>query len=162
MSLFDIFKRKTNDDIWQIEDPAYFVCEMNERICEKCKYGDEIQKLSSPEKTFYIVQQLEMEVNNGGFSQFFFNSAGNFSNDLVQCFTEIGALKIAAICRMALDAFGTKLPENWEARQNLLDELESDEINDILSECDDAFYAYPDDLNALSYAYVMHHKDAFN
>ena len=35
-------------------------------------------------------------------------------------------------------------------------------INEILSEYDDLFYAYEEDLNKLNYTYVQNHADAFS
>ena len=43
-----------------------------------------------------------------------------------------------------------------------MEALGSDEIDEILSECDDAFYRYEDDLEELTYTFVMQHKDQFH
>jgi len=43
-----------------------------------------------------------------------------------------------------------------------LDELESDELDEIFEECDDAFFAYEDDLTELNYNFVMKNKEQFN
>lgn len=117
--------------------------------------------LSDAERVFYITQILEMEVNNGGFSQFFDNSSGDFSNELVDAFTTIGANKTAAICQKAIDAFGRDIPVDRDERQEMLDELESEEFEEALGECDDAFFAYEDDLNKLNYNFVMKNKEQF-
>ena len=44
----------------------------------------------------------------------------------------------------------------------MLDELESDELDEILEECDDAFFAYEDDLNELNYNFAMKNKEQFS
>ncbi len=36
----------------------------------------ELEELSGPQKTFHYIQELEREVNNGGFNQYFINSSG--------------------------------------------------------------------------------------
>ena len=149
------------EQIWSITDTNDFVIAMSEHITEKAQYGENISALSEAERVFYITQILEMEVNNGGFSQFFFNSSGNFSNELVSAFTAIGANKTAAICQKAINAFGRDIPNDWEARNEMLDELESDEIDEILEECDSVFFAYEEDLNALNYNFVMNNKEQF-
>lgn len=79
-------KTKNIDDIWKIEEKEAFVIEMAQYIAEKSKYGDEMEALSAEQRAFYITQILEMEVNNGGFSQFFFNSSGMFANELISSF----------------------------------------------------------------------------
>ena len=117
--------------------------------------------LSEAERIFYITQSLEMEVNNGGFSQFFYNFSGSFSNELVSAFTAIGANATAAICQKAISAFGREIPVDRDERQDMLDELECEEIDEILEECDDDFYDYEDNLNELNYNFVIKNKESF-
>lgn len=150
------------DHIWEITDEDDFVIALSDYIAQKCNYGYEIAALSEAERVFFIAQSLEMEVNNGGFNQFFFNSAGNFSGELVAAFEAIGAVKTAEICQRALDAFGCQVPADRTARQDLLEELEGTEFDDILDQCDSDFYDYEENLNALNYAFVMKHKDQFH
>ena len=83
------------NEIWKIEDKEDFVIEMDQYIAEKCEYGDNMGILNEEQRVFYITQALEMEVNNGGFSQFFFNSDGVFANELVSAFERINATKTA-------------------------------------------------------------------
>ncbi len=135
-----------------------FVVDMCDTVCEKCKYGDDIEKLNEHERVFYVTQILEQEVNNGGFSQFFYNSSGDFSNELVDAFTKIGALKTAEICKKALAVFNGNVPSDRDEREELLDNLDCD---DVLSECDDEFYEYEDNLEELNYTYIMEHRSFF-
>jgi len=135
-----------------------FIIATLEAICEKCKYGEAMEMLNEHERVFYVTQILEQEVNNGGFSQFFFNSSGDLSNELVDAFTKIGALKTAKICKKALAVFNGKVPTDRDEREELLDSLDCD---DVLSECDDEFYEYEDSLDELNYAYVMKHRNSF-
>ena len=136
-----------------------FVVDLCAAICKKCEYGDAIEKLNEHERVFYITQTLEQEVNNGGFSQYFYNSSGDFSNELVDAFTKIGALQTADICKKALAVFEGIVPTDRDERDALLDNLDCDEIWDA---CDDAFYEYEDNLTALNYAYIMQHRAFFN
>ena len=170
MGLFDMFKKKDkvikgNDNmehIWNLTDTNDFVVAMTEHLNNKTQYGEDMSALSEAERIFYITQSLEMEVNNGGFSQFFYNSSGNFSNELVGAFTAIGANATAAICQKAISAFGRDIPVDKDEREEMLDELESDEFDEILEECDNAFYDYEDNLNELNYNFVMKNKEFFN
>lgn len=165
MGLFDLFKKKEQPkSIWEIEDKDELIMELLGQIEEKCDYGENMTTLNEQERIFYITQQLEMEVNNGGFSQFFYNSSGDFSNELVKAFEEIFAYHTAGICQKAIDAFGREIPVDRDEREELLDELEgeeADKLDEILSECDDAFYEYKEDLTKLNYEYVMRNKEAF-
>lgn len=151
----------TMDQIWKIEDPNDFMIALSDHIAQKCQYGEDMSVLSAPERTIFITQSLEMEVNNGGFSQFFYNSSGDFSGELAAAFTAIGADKTAAICQQAISAFGQELPSDREARIGMLDDCESDDLDEALEECDNAFYEYQDDLNTLNYTYVLNHKESF-
>jgi len=156
-------KRDTKvEHIWSLTDTNDFVIAMTEHLNEKTQYGDDLSVLSDAERIFYITQTLEMEVNNGGFSQFFYNSSGDFSNELVGAFTAIGANATAAICQKAIDAFGRDIPADRDARIELLEKLEGDEFDEILEECDDAFFAYEEDLNELNYNFVMKNKEQFS
>ena len=169
MGLFDMFKKKDkvvkgNDNmehIWNLTDTNDFVVAMTEHLDNKTQYGEDMSALSEAERIFYITQTLEMEVNNGGFSQFFYNSSGNFSNELVGAFTAIGANATAAICQKAISAFGRDIPVDRDEREEMLDELESDEFDKILEECDNAFCDYEDNLNELNYNFVMKNKEFF-
>lgn len=103
--------------------------------------------LSGSERIFYITQSCEQEINNGGFSQYLFNSSGGLAGELAQAYREIGAVKTAAICGRALEALGGALPP--------------DEAGRCLEECTGAFLRYEEDLNALSHAYVRRHQGEF-
>ena len=37
------------------------------------------KELTKPQQMIFIIEQVEAEVNNGGFNQFFYNSSGKFS-----------------------------------------------------------------------------------
>ena len=154
-----MFGRKK--DIWKIKDQNKFIIALCDQTSQKCQDGDNMSALNAPERVFYITQLLEMEVNNGGFDQFFFNSSGNFSNEVVAAFTEIGAYRTAEICKKALTALGKAVPADRDERVKMLNAAASKKVEKLLSECDDAFYDYADDLNALNYAYVMKHKEFF-
>ena len=155
----EVLHEKSLEEIWRIEDKTNLIIALSGYLAEKSRYGDEMSAFSEPEKIVYITQSLEMEVNNGGFSQFFFNSSGDFANEVVDAFMEIGAKKTAAICRKANSIYGETVPHDRDEREDLL--LDNDEIENILDECDNAFFEYEDDLVALCYEYVMKHKKSF-
>ncbi len=155
---------KSIDEIWKMKDKNEFVISMYLNIAEKCEYGAAMQNLNDEQRIFYITQALEMEVNNGGFSQFFFNSDGCFGDELVSSFEKIGAIKTAEICKNAISVFPDKVPTDWETRQVFLtpdDEKEEERMEEIFNECDDAFYEYEDDLLELNYQFIINNKEAF-
>ena len=152
------------DEIWEIKDRNQFVTSMYLYIAEKCEYGDAMQNINDTQRVFYITQNLEMEVNNGGFSQYFFNSDGFFANEIVSAFEKIGAFKTAEICKKAIGIFPDAVPTDWEERQEFLtpdNEKEEERIEEILNECDMAFYEYEEDLEELNYQFIIKNKDSF-
>ena len=159
-----IFETKSIDEIWKIEKKENFVVEMAKYIAEKCEYGDNMETLNDEQRVIYITQALEMEVNNGGFAQFFFNSDGCFGNELVFSFEKIGAMKTAELCKKAISIYGDEVPTDRDERENILtpdDEKEEERIEEILSECDDAFFEYEDDLVELNYQFIINNKESF-
>ena len=130
-------------------------------LLDRCDYGQNIDVLNEYERTIVITQELENEVNNGGFEQFFDNSSGQFAYEIVPAFTRIGAGKTAEICAKAVGAFPHTLPADWEERRALLDEIEDKAVADILAACDDAFYAYEEDLESLNAAYIRKNLEHF-
>ena len=131
-------------------------------LCDVCDYGQNVDSLNEYERTIFVTQELENEVNNGGFFQFFDNSSGQFASEIVQAFIKIGAEKTAEICRKAVEAFGQELPVDWEERRSLLDQIADAAVADVLDACDTAFYSYEENLEALNAAYIRKHIEHFD
>ena|SRR2546425_6502117 len=116
---------------------------------------------STEEKTFLHVWELEAEVNNGGFEQYFCNSSGNHASEVVASLKAIGAHKAAAIAQKAISiAFGASTPSvNRDLRTSQVKAL-NDNARDQLAECDQAFFKYPDNLTELLFSFVAEHRKA--
>ena len=157
-------KRKTEKPalsaIWEETDENHFVTELSACVAEKCAYGDDFSALSPAERVFYLTQTCEEEVNNGGFDQLFFN-AGCGLRELPEAFRAIGAPKTADICARALAALGGEVPEDLEARREVLASREGEALTAALGACDEAFLRYEEDLAALNAAYVHAHREDF-
>jgi Domain of unknown function (DUF4375) len=80
---------------------------------------------------------LRAEVNNGGFHQYFFNSAGDLVPDAVDAAEASGVTELALLIRRALDLLDVQDPADRRARQDSLDDLDPEQFADI----DDAYYA---------------------
>ena len=165
MGLFDWFKKRRYDDLCdeELPDEEFEVDATVEyafdAIVAICADGEHMDALDPHQRILYVTQTLEQEVNNGGFSQYFYNSAGDLANELIAAFTAIGAYKTAAICQKALSAFRDGVPTDRAERQALLERLHSDKL---WEKCDDAFYEYEDDLESLNRAYILAHPDSFD
>jgi len=152
---------KSLPEIQKIEDKDDFRYELSSYILIKSKNGDKLNRLSKQERVLYVIDVCDMEVNNGGFDQYFFNSSGDQCNELVPALTEVKAFETAKICEKALNAFGCKIPSNRAKRNDLMDELESDSFTEKLNECDNEYYSNEENVNELIYSYVMENKKAF-
>ncbi|MDH0449508.1 MULTISPECIES: DMP19 family protein [unclassified Shewanella] len=95
-----------------------------------------------------LIEVLEAEINNGGFDQFFFNSAGDYTEETIQALVKIGANHTADIVRRAASKFPNDMPpKDRGARQELLEDISPD--SDAFEEFDEEFLAYEDDLTSL-------------
>lgn len=80
--------------------------------------------LTSEEALGVGVWLLEADVNNGGFDQYYFNSAGDFASTTVGALRKIGAHRTAEILAAANSEFPNSLPPSQrEERQLKLDEI---------------------------------------
>ena len=117
--------------------------------------------LSRPEQVFGGVWELEAEVNNGGFSQYFLNSSGRRAPLAPDALRAIGAPHFAEIAQAALAVMGSQVP--WtddDNRQEVVGHLGT-HAEAALDALDTKFYACPEDLSALLYTYVAEHRTDF-
>ncbi|QSX31187.1 DMP19 family protein [Shewanella cyperi] len=99
-----------------------------------------------------LIDALEAEINNGGFDQFFFNSAGDYTEETIQALVKIGANHTAHIVKKAASKFPNGMPpKDRDARQELLDEVSPE--SDAFEEIDEEFLAYEDNLSSLVSCY---------
>jgi Domain of unknown function (DUF4375) len=83
--------------------------EMNRRLIKLSESSTgrfwriDYDKLSTPEQVFLLIWELESEVNNDGFHQYFHNSSGAL---VVSALKTVGAEAIADIAQRALNAVG--------------------------------------------------------
>jgi len=122
---------------------------------------EEFAQQSGPQKVFTAVWEVESEVNNGGFAQYFSNESAESAPFVVEALETIGASQTAAICRRAiLTAFPNGLPRTVEAIRLAADDF-SEEIVEKLGSFDQEFFAYPHSLTDLLFAYVSARPDEF-
>lgn len=109
--------------------------------------SDGLESLSKAEKVLLAVLELEQEVNNGGFHQYYYNSTGDFALSTPAAFDSIGAHNVAQIVLEANAFFGKSgPPTKTEDRRTRLEEL-GDEL--FFEKKDEVFLSYPDDIAAL-------------
>ena len=118
-------------------------------------------ELTETEKIIRAVEDLEMEVNNGGFHQYFYNSAGDHWQDCLVGLEKVGASKTGLLFKSALSIFNeASPPEDRLQRQEVAGKLKKEKF-EFLDQLDQKFYKYEDNLTALLFKYVEKHREDF-
>jgi hypothetical protein len=124
-------------------------------------YKEDFANQSFPQKVFSAIWQVEAEVNNGGFSQYFFNDSKASAWFVALALEHIGAPKTANICERAISAaFPSGLPDDLDSIRSAAADFPKD-ILEKLYALDKEFYSYPHDLTDLLFAYAKRHPDEF-
>lgn len=115
-----------------------------------------VESLSPIEAVGVGIWTLEEEVNNGGFDQYYFNSAGDLALSTVTALKSIGAVRAARILEAANAAFPDASPPGDRfKRQDALDEhVDRSHFEPLDAE----FYTYPDNLLSLLASYLRNHS----
>jgi hypothetical protein len=138
-------------------DIEAYLISLSEKVCPGL-WDEGWDSLSPAEQIFACVWQLEAEVNNGGFDQFYSDSAGDHAAETVAALERIGAGHTAAVVRRANALFGIGgPPRDRDTREDALDQVREDREGEF-EELDSAFYEYKDNLSQLLYVYVMEHR----
>jgi hypothetical protein len=111
------------------------------------------------QKAFSAIWELESQVNNGGFDQYFRNSESEIIAYAPIALQQISAHTCAEIVKAAIATIAP-IPAEDDARIDALDSaLEADE--ELLEELDSQFFSYPDNLTELLFAFVANNQDEF-
>jgi HEAT repeat protein len=128
-------------------------------LLEKMGEGD-INKLTEPQRAYFLVWTLKCEVSNGGFAQYFVNSSGDHADETLDALAMIGALQTADILRRAMNLFGADGPSSDQDERH--EQLASrDDAIAFLRELDTEFYKYPDRLLERLADYARAHAQHF-
>ena len=137
------------------------IIEIDNYLCKLCSYGDRLDCLTEPQKIFYFNQNLEREINNGGFDQYFNNSSGDFTYETLTSLRAIGANKTSDILQQAIDQFpNSKVPKDRAERQEILEQIQ-EKANEIWEQLDQMFYKYEDNLFDLNIAFIRQNRNLF-
>src|SRR5689334_10222131 len=111
----------TIEDVLAIEDDTGFAIALGELIFPRFE-REGFGALTPPEQVAHCIHWLELEVNNGGFHQFFWNSAGDLASETLGALELIAAPRFADIMRRAIAAFPEgDPPADRDARCDVLD-----------------------------------------
>lgn len=148
-------------EILQIEDDTKFAIAMSDLVVSR-EAAVGYQQLTSPERVVLCLDALEREVNNGGFAQFFENSAGDHALETIEALRTLGAPRVAGLVAEAVAVFPDGGPAtDRERRQRQVEQLD-DRARAKLDQLDGAFQDYPERLTVLERQYVRDHQEQFN
>lgn len=147
------------DDILNLQNEEEIILKIGERVWKKTQYDyNNFSNLNEIEKTFIYVDILEGQVNNGGFDQFFFNSSGDFTYEVLESYKNIGAYKTAKIINEAIKLFPTvPVSKDTETRRIIMQDL-SEEISEKWNQLDDQFYEYEENIVIYMIDYIKKNK----
>lgn len=121
----------------------------------------EFSDQSEEQQVFSAIWELESQVNNGGFAQYFQSEEGYTANTAPSALRAIGAVKCADLVRRALAMVTVDgLPDDQSAREQLIEVLDT-RAQEALEALDQEFMAYPDNLTDLLFEYVRLRPHAF-
>lgn len=114
---------------------------------------EQYAKLERTKQVVWCIHQLEAEVNNGGFHQFFSNSSGHYTKEALAALHAIEAYTTAELLDRAIKiAYPDGFPS--DPRNHETDVSDSDEVMDALTQIDEIFWGYEEDLSSLVNQYL--------
>lgn len=141
--------------------------------------------LSDEERIVLAVEALEREVNNGGYSQFFFNSSREYAPIIVDALARIGCPEAAALARQAIEAIRpaawapeaiaaavasysetersrwVKTPGSILMERSPIDGQEThDAMSKALDQCDQSFYQATENIGGRLVEFVKTNKES--
>ncbi|CAI8246862.1 MAG: Uncharacterised protein [Polaribacter sp. SA4-10] len=135
------------------------IIRIGEIIGKKITERDVFTGLNDYEKTFIYIDIFENHTTNGGFEEFFWNSSGQFSHEILEAYEAIGATKTATLIYNAFTAFGEiPIPKDNAFRKKILIDLKS-EAWDVL---DQAFYKSKENIVPLILSFVARNSAYFD
>jgi hypothetical protein len=145
------------------EDQANFdlVCRLVDQVRDRLARGP-FASLTNCERTVWTVWWLEAGVNNGGFDQYFFNSAGDLAGGAAEALRNINAARCAEIVAQAIAVFPAPGPSPERAARIRQLEALSLEQKERLNTLTNRFYEYPDPLEPLLADYARRHPQEFS
>ena len=119
------------------------------------------EALTEEERVFLAIEALEREVNNGGYDQFFTNSSNEYASIVVNSLNRIGCVEIAKLTQQAIDCLEIEGPLCVETIERAM-EIENEERDEKLSQCDDQYYDIAGDLADPLLEFITINKDKIN
>jgi len=117
------------------------IIRIGEIIGKKIKKRDNFEELNEFEKTFIFIEIFENHTTDGGFETFFWNTAGQFSHEILEAYEKIGAKNTTSIMYDSFLLFGViPIPKNTDVRREILSKINPNSwinLNEKYYNCND-------------------------
>jgi hypothetical protein len=135
------------------------IIRIGEIIGKKIKKRDNFENLNEFEKTFIFIDIFENHTTDGGFETFFWNTAGQFSHEILEAYEKIGAKNTASIMYDSFLLFGEiPIPKNTDMRREVLSKINpSSWIN-----LDEQYYNCNDNVVLLVLEFIKNNTKYFD
>lgn len=152
------------EEFSHLDDPSYKIFRAAlDTVFDKGNGRDEhVERLSEECRLVYLLWCFNGEIYNGGFDQFFTNSAGNYSAEVLKGLEIIGATHAHALLQRAMRWFPNGLPAtDRKARWQQYEVFgERDDFQREMDQLDGEYYDDADDFYRLIAKYVTEHPGA--
>jgi len=118
-----------------------------------------ISKLSPGRQAIYAIWLVDIEVNNGGFNQFYFNRQDYFAESAASGFELIGANEYAELMKRANKIY--KEQELGERQDGTIEGFSESYEDNPLNALDSEFYNISEDLVSLQVQFIRKNKEQF-
>ncbi len=110
--------------------------------------------LTRAERNIVLVEELEREVNNGGFRQFFLNSSGSYAHETLAALTTVGSQVMTRLLKESISVFpNDNVPKINDIRRTTIASID-DSAAPVWNKLDTEFYKYDEDIYQLMINYI--------
>ena len=135
------------------------IIRIGEIIGKKIKKRDHFENLNEFEKTFIFIDIFENHTTDGGFETFFWNTAGQFSHEILEAYEKIGAKNTASIMYDSFLLFGEiPIPKNTDVRREILSKINPNSWINL----DEKYYNCNDNIVLLVLEFIKNNTKYFD
>jgi hypothetical protein len=135
------------------------IIRIGEIIGKKIKKRDNFEELNEFEKTFIFIDIFENHTTDGGFETFFWNTAGQFSHEILEAYEKIGAKNTASIMYDSFLLFGEiPIPKNTDVRREILSKINPNSWINL----DEKYYNCNDNIVLLVLEFIKNNTKYFD
>jgi hypothetical protein len=127
-------------------------------------YSKEYQTVLSwsvSQQAIYFITNLDGEVNNGGFNQWYYNSSGQFAKFTPDALKLIGAIKFSELVTRANRIYRIENEKITKHQDGTIEGFSKSYEDNPLDGLDSEYYDLKEDLQGLQIEFIRKHKNDF-